>query len=270
MKQKESCEQFMKAINRRSFVKLGGLAGLGGLAAATLGSTRSLAAAPAQKDPLKVAVITGGHLFDVPNFHLLFRSWPEVDAYIQPMLDFASSPLQVRDSYDVVLFYIMLMDALEKDDLGPQLKKAKNAIEHLRETGQGLVVMHHAILAYPGWQTWTDLTGLPNRKFTFDHDQKMKLQVAAPDHPILRGIQSWEMVDETYGMMDAGEGNRILLTTDHPKSMKTIAWTRQFGKSNVFCIQSGHDNQCWANPNFKEVLRRGIGWSAKHARQKPW
>lgn len=63
-------------------------------------------------------------------------------------------------------------------------------------------------------------------------------------------------------MADAGEGSQVLLSTDHPKSMKTLAWARQYKKARVFCLESGHDNQAWANPHFREILRRGILWCA--------
>ena len=41
---------------------------------------------------LRVAVVTGGHAFDVPNFHRLFRQLPGIDAYPQHLEHFASSP----------------------------------------------------------------------------------------------------------------------------------------------------------------------------------
>jgi type 1 glutamine amidotransferase len=63
-------------------------------------------------------------------------------------------------------------------------------------------------------------------------------------------------------MNDAGEGSDVLLTTVHPESMKTIAWTRQYKNARVFCYQSGHDNQAYANPNFRKVVARGIHWLA--------
>jgi type 1 glutamine amidotransferase len=44
--------------------------------------------------------------------------------------------------------------------------------------------------------------------------------------------------------------------------MKTIAWTRQYKNARVFCYQSGHDNQAYANPNFRKVVARGIHWLA--------
>jgi len=57
--------------------------------------------------------------------------------------------------------------------------------------------------------------------------------------------------------------SEILLTTDHPKSMKVLAWVRRYQKSRVFCFQSGHDPQAWRNQNFVTVLQRGIQWCAK-------
>ena len=70
------------------------------------------------------------------------------------------------------------------------------------------------------------------------------------------------MVDETYLMNDATEGSQILLTTDHPKSMRTIAWTRQFKNARVYCLESGHDRETYVDPNYRAVLSRGILWSA--------
>jgi hypothetical protein len=213
--------------------------------------------------PLQVAVITGGHLFDVPNFHRLFRALDGIEAYIQPMADFAATPETVRDSYDVLLFYIMLQENAAEANRPRAADPARAVLERFGATEQGIVLMHHALLAYAQLPLWSEVVGIAERKFTFDHDQKLQVQVADANHPITRGLQSWEMIDETYGMADAGEGSTILLTVDHPKSMKTIAWTRQYKKARVFCTESGHDNQTWVNPNFKQVLRRGILWSAR-------
>ena len=63
-------------------------------------------------------------------------------------------------------------------------------------------------------------------------------------------------------MADTGAGSEVLLTTDHPKSMKTIGWTRSCGKSRVFCYELGHDHLAWEDPNFRIVLERGVLWSA--------
>ena len=71
------------------------------------------------------------------------------------------------------------------------------------------------------------------------------------------------MIDETYTMTDAGADSQVLLTYDHPKSMRTIAWTRQYGHSPVFNYQAGHDNDTWQDEHFRTVLRRGILWAGR-------
>jgi len=201
-----------------------------------------------------VAVVTGSHPFDVPNFHMLFRSLDGVDAYIQHMEDFATSPEDIRDGYDAVLFYHMIM--------GMPADGVATAMERLGQTGQGIVVLHHAILAFPQWDLWTDLTGLADRSFGFHPEQQLHVEIADADHAITKGLSDWDMGDETYTMADPVGDNDVLLTTEHDKCMKTIAWTRPHKKARVFCFQSGHDNITWADKNFKEVLRRGILWAA--------
>ena len=216
-------------------------------------------------DTLRVAVITGGHDLDVIGFHHLFRSLEGIDAYTQHMDDFGYASEEVRDSYDVVLFFIMLEDGPTDEGIPWYAGKPRTALEHLGETGQGIVVLHHAILAYPDWQVWSDLTDLPEPRGRLDdceHDVTLLIEIANPDHPITEGLSAFEIVDESYRMGSASEGSDVLLVTHDPQSMESIGWTRQHKKSRVFCFQSGHDALAWTNPSFKEVLLRGIRWVA--------
>ncbi|MCY3017958.1 MAG: ThuA domain-containing protein [Planctomycetota bacterium] len=209
-----------------------------------------------------VAVVTGGHSFDVPDFHRLFRAITGVDSYIQHMDDFASSPREVRQSYDAILFYIMLMDGPRDDGQPWYAGKPKTALEELGGTEQGIFVLHHAILAYPQWPAWSEIVGISDRKFGYHDGQALHVAIASPAHPITKGLRPWDMTDETYTMADAGTGSEILLTVEHPRSMKTVGWTRQYRKSRVFNFQSGHDNVAWSDPSFREVVRRGALWCA--------
>lgn len=216
----------------------------------------------AGRKAIAVAVITGGHGFDVPRFHALFRSMEGVDAYIQHMDDFASSPLEVRRWYDVVLFYTMLMDGPSDEHQPAYVGTPRTALEDLGRTRQGIFILHHAILAYPRWPVWSRMVGIEDRTFGYHVGEEPAFEIADPDHPITAGLEPWQMTDETYTMADAGAGSQILLTARHPKSMRTIAWTRQHGMARVFCYQSGHDGQTWADDRFRCVLARGIQWCA--------
>jgi uncharacterized protein len=55
------------------------------------------------------AVVTGGHPFDVPHFHRLFRAMPGVDAYPQDLENFLHDWGQVRWKYEAIVFYNMHM-----------------------------------------------------------------------------------------------------------------------------------------------------------------
>ena len=209
-----------------------------------------------------VAVVTCGHSYDVVSFHRFFQQFTDCSCYIQHMNDFASSPEEVRDAYDVVLFYIMMMDGPKDDGLPWHAGKPKTALERLGATDQGIFVLHHALLAYPQWSVWNDIVGIPDRTFGYHMGQTIRVEAAAPSHPITRGLGPWDMVDETYTMESPGSGSNVLLSVTHEKSMRHIAWTRSFRNSRVFCFQSGHDNLTWANPSFREVVHRGILWCA--------
>ncbi len=206
-------------------------------------------------DRIKVAVITGGHTFDVPGFHAIFRALPSVDSFIQQEENWAADVGNVLDTYDVFLFYNMPRGLPEE--------RTRPVLEKLGQSGQGIFLLHHAILAYLQWPFWSDLVGIPDRSFGYDHDQEFPVHIVDPVHPITQGIEPWQMFDETYSMTSAGQDSRHLLTTDHPASMSVLGWTRQFRNARVFCYQSGHDNHAYTDPTFRSLILRGIQWCAR-------
>ena len=209
---------------------------------------------PKNDNTITAAVITGAHTFDVPGFQAAFWSMSDVDVYPQALENFVADHGGVRHQYDVLVFYNFHRPA-------PDAKTAE-ALSTLGETQQGIVVLHHALLAFPEWPRWSEICGIENRTFGFHMDQRVPVLVADPSHPITAGLADWELPDETYTMCDADEGSRILLTTDHTLSIRTLAWTRQVGNARVFCYQSGHDNAAFADQGFRTVLHRGIRWAA--------
>jgi type 1 glutamine amidotransferase len=123
-------------------------------------------------------------------------------------------------------------------------------------------MLHHAILAYPEWPVWGEMVGIEDREFDYHVGERVLSQIADADHPITAGLGDWEMVDEVYEMKGAGAGSEGLIRCESAKSMATLAWTRRYGQSRVFCYQAGHDNEAWGNESFRRVLARGIAWAA--------
>lgn len=212
--------------------------------------------------PIQMAVVTGGHSFNVIEFHRLFRQLENIEVYIQHMDDFASSSAEIRHSYDVILFYTMLLDGPTDDGHPWYAGKPKSVLEELGQIGQGIFMLHHSILAYREWPIWSQIVGFSDLTHDVTMAQTLFVEVEEHEHPITSGISGWDMVDETYKMCDPEPDSQILLTTKHPTSMRVLAWTRQYKNSRVFCYQSGHDNRTWGNPNFITMLWRGIEWCA--------
>jgi type 1 glutamine amidotransferase len=207
---------------------------------------------------IKVAIITGEHTFDVTGFHDLLNSIPDVDFYAQHLDNYVADLGQVKGAYDTVVFY-NYHQTLAKNGKGSQIR---NALEELVHSDRGIVLWHHGVVAFSRWQLWAELSGIEDRTFAAHKGQTVQIDVVDARHPITRGLSGWAIVDETYSMSSAPRDSNVLLTTDHPLSMKAIAWTRQFGRARVFCYQSGHDREAYTNPNFRTVLARGIRWAA--------
>jgi len=203
---------------------------------------------------MNTAVVTGEHGFREKDFDALFQSMEGIVYVREDLDDFVDDPNQ--QDYDTVVFYNFHRPY-------PTEAQAKTILD-LTDRGQGIVILHHAILAFPDWDAYSELCGISERAdFDYFHKQTLQVQVTDPTHTITKDLSNWEMIDETYTMKSTGEDSTILLTVDHPNSMKVIGWTREYGNSRIFCLQSGHDNRTYSHPNFHEVLRRGILWCAK-------
>ncbi|HOX38639.1 MAG TPA: ThuA domain-containing protein [Candidatus Brocadiia bacterium] len=209
-------------------------------------------------DNINLAVIEGFHPFEIPQWNELFLSMEGVTPYFQTIENWAVDCAGCRRDYDALLFYNMNM----KLD-GPFKDAIEKAIADFGHTAQGLVILHHAILAYPDSPVWHEAVGFPDRSFGYDVEQDITIEIAPGDHPITRGLKPWTMRDETYTMADAGEGCLKLFTADNPKSMKTVGWARDYNSARVFCFQPGHDHRAWEHPSFREALLRGIRWAAR-------
>ena len=223
---------------------------------------------------ITTAVVTGQHPFNVWGFHNMFRSLPEIDYYPQHMDQFVVDWGEVRTTYDVVLFYNYHLDTPSDNGRGQGQRGMKETIEQLGETKQGIVMLHHALNAFPQWEFWSELLGIPHSDRPYTHEEAwaglgfaepMRTDITDPEHPITRELSAWDMYGETwdFGAREPEPDCHVILETDHPKMrMKATAWVHQFRNARVFCLRPGHNNDNYADPDFRTVLARGIQWVA--------
>ena len=143
------------------------------------------------------------------------------------------------------------------------------------KSGTGLVVLHHAIVAFPTWDEYrtiigahyylakTNINGVEKPRSAAKHGMHFTIHVADPDHPVTRGVKDYEIHDEVYKWFDVYDDIHPLLTTDEPESNKVIGWSKTYGNARVVFMESGHDHFAWDNPNFQKILDQAIHWTAR-------
>jgi len=204
---------------------------------------------------LKVAVVQDWHPYDVISFQEMLDALPEFKFYVQN-IDILAADKENLPKYDAFLLYGLGRTIPET---GSVIEKFSS--EFLGSTNAGIVLLHHAILNYNNWKVWDEITGLNSRSITFHPNQDVNFSFPDSENPITKGLLPFSLNDETYKMDSPKESP--LIVTEHELSMSTIAWTRQYKNSNVFCYASGHDSNAYNDSTFREILRRGLLWSMK-------
>lgn len=224
-------------------------------------SNTATAAAEAPPRSIRVLVVTGGHDFEHGPFFEMFKAFPEIE-FIEARQPEAQKLFATEEAckYDVIVLYDFWQEISDK---------AKKDFVLMLQRGKGLVVLHHAMGAYQNWPEYQKIVGgkffmpnCPEKKLsTYDHDVDLEVKIANPDHPIVAGMKDFKLHDEVYGKCEMLPGVDPILTTNHPKSDKHIAWTHRYGNSRVAFLQSGHDRQAYENPSFRQILRQSILWT---------
>lgn len=211
---------------------------------------------------IKLAVVIGGHAYDVPEFRALFDRMDGCDTYLQDVDNWAASKGGAYDRYDAFLFYHMNYwgKLSVRDDMD---KRITDAIAQIGESRQGFVVLHHALLSFRELAPYSALCNIPERTIRGFGNDDIRTEIADADHPITRGLAPWVMQDEYFVIDEPGPGSRVLLTTTHPKSMKPLMWAHEYRNARVVCYQSGHGPSAYQNEHYQTALKRSIEWVAR-------
>ena len=152
------------------------------------------------------------------------------------------------DQYDGVMFYANWND---NGDLEADRFKA---LTSFIDEGGAFLPIHCASACFGGTDDFAKLVG---GHFKSHGEGVFKTTIVAPEHPVMRGYEGFETWDETY-VHDRLTDDRTVLQV---RENEPWTWVRDQGKGKVFYTAYGHDMRCWDQPEFHELLRRGILWS---------
>jgi uncharacterized protein len=221
---------------------------------------------------LKVVVVTGGHDFEAGPFQEMFSSFKGMAVTFAAQADDSELFEDVAGwDYDVIVLYNM------SQKITPERQKHLLQLVHRR--GVGIVALHHCLAAFPRWDGYADLIGgryflseqsLGGRSYpasTYKHDERIQVHVADPGHPVTKGIQDFEILDEVYKGYAVLPTDHVLLQTDHPLSEKAIGWVSHGGPGRVVYLELGHDGKAYANEAYRRLVRQAIEWCSAKGNQ---
>ena len=218
--------------------------------------------------PIRILVITGGHGYKVEEFNRMLASMEPQIAYqiVELPSAFEMFKPENRDKYDVLVFYHMWQTITGE--------QAKNFADCIRQ-GKPVVALHHSICAFDDWPEYWNIIGgkyfhkpttFKGREYaacSYIHDLHFDVKISDKKHPVTKGLNDFQIFDETYKGYYVEDGVTPLLTTDEPSSTPTIGWAKEYGKSRIVVLQSGHDVPTFENPNFRKLLKQAIVWVYK-------
>lgn len=130
-----------------------------------------------------------------------------------------------------------------------------DAVREFIERGGGFVPVHCGSACF---KESADYVGLVGGQIEGHGEGMFTARVVAPEHPVMRGYTPFETWDETYRHHRLTDD--LMVLQRHEEEPWT--WVRTQGKGRVFYTAHGHDERCWSQEGFHELLERGIHWAA--------
>lgn len=163
-------------------------------------------------------------------------------------------------------------------------EKARENLKNFIAGGKGLVLVHNSVAAFGdqrvmrdgkfvridecGWPEVKEIFGRawnPNRLHGHDPYGSFRVEITGTNHPITKGMKSFETTDELYTcLFTNGRPVEVLAKAtskvenkDHP-----MALANHYGKGRVFLCVLGHDVKALSVEAVQELYRRGTAWVA--------
>lgn len=125
--------------------------------------------------------------------------------------------------------------------------------------GGGLVVLHCASASFQNSEEYLKLIGASFKSHGTGVFSAVRL---VPDHPILKGVPTWENWEETYVHTKHNPIDRTVLEVRRENGHdEPWTWVRTYGKGRVFYTAWGHDQRTWLQPGFQKMVENATRWT---------
>lgn len=159
--------------------------------------------------------------------------------------------MEALTAENLAWFDVLLIYANHQEITPGQL----GAVREFIEQGGGFVPVHCGSACFKKNDAYVGLVG---GQIKGHGDGIVTARVVEPGHPAMKGYAPFATWDETY------QHHRLAgdITVLQRHGEEPWTWARAQGKGRVFYTAHGHDERCWAQEGFHELLARGIRWAA--------
>jgi len=125
--------------------------------------------------------------------------------------------------------------------------------------GGAAVGIHSATDSFKNSDAYWELFG---GRFAGHGGGKFMVYIYDAEHPITKGLEPFEIQDETYShRYHKNACIRVLTRMNRGNERQAMCWVTDYGKGRVFYTSNGHGREAWANPAFQRLAVRGIYWA---------
>lgn len=134
-------------------------------------------------------------------------------------------------------------------------------------SGKGFLPIHCASYCFQNSPAYIALVGA---QFLKHGTGEFTAAIVQPNHPVLDGIQPFQVWDETYVHTKINPDKTVLMERVDDSGREPWTWVREQGKGRVFYTAYGHDERVWGHPMFQRLVRNGILWAVGPTVRTEW
>ena len=142
----------------------------------------------------------------------------------------------------------------------------RDAIEAHLARGGGLLAVHAASICFDDWPRWGEILGAAWDWQRSHHPPlgTVRVSIADTDHPIVAGLEDFELRDELYSDLSFSGDVEPLATgamQGEPDTRQPVLWARPIGSGRVVYSALGHDETSVEHPTHERLLLRCALWA---------
>jgi type 1 glutamine amidotransferase len=153
--------------------------------------------------------------------------------------------------------YDGLMIYANHDKITPEQEKA---LLDFVLGGKAFLPIHAASYCFRNSPAYVALVGA---QFQSHGTGEFTTNILEPDHPVMEGIQPFQVWDETYVHTMHNPDRIVLMERVDDVRREPWTWVRTHGKGRVFYTAYGHDERVWGHPMFHKLIGNGIRWAVQ-------